>query len=99
MSMLWYDGFGFIFKQKKEYDIYVGMEFSFFFFFFGFFFFQAEDGIRDLIVTGVQTCALSDLGRYVLSLYKIHLKKNNKKLLRIPTLEEAVKEHKLTGKP
>src|SRR3989440_7755109 len=26
------------------------------------FFFQAEDGIRDLIVTGVQTCALSDLG-------------------------------------
>ena len=30
----------------------------FFFFFFFFFFFQAEDGIRDLIVTGVQTCAL-----------------------------------------
>src|SRR3989440_9277581 len=28
------------------------------FFFFFFFFFQAEDGIRDLIVTGVQTCAL-----------------------------------------
>src|SRR5206468_4919926 len=26
--------------------------------FFFFFFFQAEDGIRDLIVTGVQTCAL-----------------------------------------
>src|SRR2546421_9593342 len=25
---------------------------------FDFFFFQAEDGIRDLIVTGVQTCAL-----------------------------------------
>src|SRR2546421_2464439 len=25
---------------------------------FSFFFFQAEDGIRDLIVTGVQTCAL-----------------------------------------
>src|SRR2546430_6185003 len=25
---------------------------------FGFFFFQAEDGIRDLTVTGVQTCAL-----------------------------------------
>src|SRR2546428_1873037 len=37
---------------------------SFFFFFIAFifyiffFFFQAEDGIRDLIVTGVQTCAL-----------------------------------------
>src|SRR5216683_5103708 len=28
------------------------------FIFFFFFFFQAEDGIRDLIVTGVQTCAL-----------------------------------------
>src|SRR5206468_7488290 len=27
-------------------------------FFVFFFFFQAEDGIRDLIVTGVQTCAL-----------------------------------------
>ena len=31
--------------------------FSFFLFFF-FFFFQAEDGIRDYKVTGVQTCAL-----------------------------------------
>src|SRR5687768_18068610 len=30
--------------------------YSFFFFFF--FFFQAEDGIRDVAVTGVQTCAL-----------------------------------------
>src|SRR5216683_6480251 len=29
-----------------------------FFFELIFFFFQAEDGIRDLIVTGVQTCAL-----------------------------------------
>src|SRR2546421_5963198 len=28
------------------------------FLFIFFFFFQAEDGIRDLIVTGVQTCAL-----------------------------------------
>src|SRR2546430_3551264 len=28
------------------------------FFVFFFFFFQAEDGIRDLTVTGVQTCAL-----------------------------------------
>src|SRR3954449_13355539 len=39
----------------------------FFFFFFVFFFFQAEDGIRDESVTGVQTCALpirsSDLSR------------------------------------
>src|SRR5689334_23476000 len=29
-----------------------------YFFFFFFFFFQAEDGIRDGTVTGVQTCAL-----------------------------------------
>src|SRR5206468_5415014 len=33
-----------------------------------FFFFQAEDGIRDLIVTGVQTCALPILGRGRLAL-------------------------------
>src|SRR5205085_5239109 len=32
--------------------------FILFFYFFFFFFFQAEDGIRDLTVTGVQTCAL-----------------------------------------
>src|SRR5689334_23899065 len=32
--------------------------FFFIFFFFFFFFFQAEDGIRDGTVTGVQTCAL-----------------------------------------
>src|SRR5204863_5292746 len=31
--------------------------------FFFFFFFQAEDGIRDLYVTGVQTCALPIFGR------------------------------------
>ena len=29
-----------------------------FYFFYFFFFFQAEDGIRDRLVTGVQTCAL-----------------------------------------
>src|SRR2546430_6253606 len=31
-----------------------------------FFFFQAEDGIRDLTVTGVQTCALPIYGRLIL---------------------------------
>src|SRR5205085_9508795 len=31
---------------------------TFFLIFYFFFFFQAEDGIRDLTVTGVQTCAL-----------------------------------------
>src|SRR5438034_8268034 len=36
--------------------------FSVVFFFFFFFFFQAEDGIRDHCVTGVQTCALPILG-------------------------------------
>ena len=30
----------------------------FYFFYFFYFFFQAEDGIRDWSVTGVQTCAL-----------------------------------------
>src|SRR5206468_7253285 len=50
------------------------------------FFFQAEDGIRDLIVTGVQTCALpisasktrmaarggrSDMLRYKYKLYRL----------------------------
>src|SRR5947207_6194598 len=34
------------------------MFFYFLFYFFFFFFFQAEDGIRDHCVTGVQTCAL-----------------------------------------
>src|SRR5258708_38788334 len=39
----------------------------------GFFFFQAEDGIRDDLVTGVQTCALpissiSDLAKQIVSL-------------------------------
>src|SRR5229473_5259201 len=42
------------------------MMFFFFFiykyFFLFFFFFQAEDGIRDKLVTGVQTCALPILG-------------------------------------
>src|SRR5688572_31020878 len=43
------------------------VDFFFFFFylfhfFFFFFFFQAEDGIRDLTVTGVQTCALPIFG-------------------------------------
>src|SRR5690554_6956226 len=35
-----------------------------FLFFLFFFFFQAEDGIRDADVTGVQTCALPISGKY-----------------------------------
>src|SRR5205085_4856827 len=37
--------------------LYISVVLSFLFLYF-FFFFQAEDGIRDLTVTGVQTCAL-----------------------------------------
>src|SRR5688572_31500590 len=37
----------------------------FYFVFFFFFFFQAEDGILDLTVTGVQTCALPILYSWV----------------------------------
>src|SRR5688572_32702653 len=42
--------------------------------YFFFFFFQAEDGIRDLTVTGVQTCALpiSRHTRKLLDHYGIH---------------------------
>src|SRR5690349_22137526 len=36
---------------------------------FFFFFFQAEDGIRDLYVTGVQTCALPILNRSAASAF------------------------------
>src|SRR5688572_32128583 len=39
-------------------SFYIILFFFVLFFFFFFFFFQAEDGIRDLTVTGVQTCAL-----------------------------------------
>src|SRR5690349_21901865 len=41
-----------------HYFISLSFYFYVFFLFFFFFFFQAEDGIRDLYVTGVQTCAL-----------------------------------------
>src|SRR2546427_3509189 len=37
---------------------------------YAFFFFQAEDGIRDLTVTGVQTCALPILSNYSKALSK-----------------------------
>src|SRR5205085_9542394 len=43
--------------QRLVYSYLFTFYFLFFFYFF-FFFFQAEDGIRDLTVTGVQTCAL-----------------------------------------
>src|SRR5437867_9963762 len=36
-----------------------------------FFFFQAEDGIRDRTVTGVQTCALPIFYLVILGIYKV----------------------------
>src|SRR5207247_6430312 len=42
--------------QSLSLDFFIFYNLSIFFFFF--FFFQAEDGIRDPLVTGVQTCAL-----------------------------------------
>src|SRR5437867_4342607 len=45
--------------MSQVFSIFIGFFIYFFvFFFFFFFFFQAEDGIRDRTVTGVQTCAL-----------------------------------------
>ena len=64
-------------KKKKKKKIFFFFFFYFFFFFFFFFyfffffgcffFFQAEDGIRDRDVTGVQTCALPILCSYSVS--------------------------------
>src|SRR2546430_4350609 len=45
--------------ERQECELYLVVLCSFFFFF------QAEDGIRDLTVTGVQTCALPILGAFV----------------------------------
>src|SRR5687768_18305458 len=42
----------------RSYGIYFVFFYLYCIFFFFFFFFQAEDGIRDVAVTGVQTCAL-----------------------------------------
>src|SRR5688572_32537523 len=47
-----------LFSASFLYILFVFFYFVVLFFFFFFFFFQAEDGIRDLTVTGVQTCAL-----------------------------------------
>src|SRR5687768_18031567 len=48
----------FLFFFLFAFFFFVFFYFIFFMFFFFFFFFQAEDGIRDVAVTGVQTCAL-----------------------------------------
>src|SRR5205823_9110878 len=43
-----------------------------------FFFFQAEDGIRDKLVTGVQTCALPILGAVYNNLGQTELSEQNR---------------------
>ena len=43
-------------KEKKE--LILASPIFYLEFYYLFFFFQAEDGIRDRLVTGVQTCAL-----------------------------------------
>ena len=71
----------------------------FFFFFFLFFFFQAEDGIRDKLVTGVQTCALP-ISEFLLEIFSEEIparmqEKASKDLVRLVTekLTEADLEH------
>src|SRR5258708_6958210 len=54
--------------------------------FFTFFFFQAEDGIRDDLVTGVQTCALPIAGSAINTLLP-ELRKVDDALRRIAILE------------
>src|SRR5687767_15436419 len=44
--------------QPSPFSLSLFLPLRFFFLLFFFFFFQAEDGIRDKLVTGVQTCAL-----------------------------------------
>src|SRR5437867_5178742 len=68
------------------YNLFVFIIFVFFFFFllffifFFFFFFQAEDGIRDRTVTGVQTCALPILRSGCFP--RSYMRRLNKRLLR-----------------
>src|SRR2546429_7284378 len=57
-----------------------------------FFFFQAEDGIRDVAVTGVQTCALPIYGDAVLKAaedndQRISYAKNPERFVKVETTE------------
>src|SRR5436309_10555271 len=72
-----------------------------------FFFFQAEDGIRDFHVTGVQTCALpilnsANLDTYANLLYKAGRRKEaiewEGKALHIATAEKSRSEERRVGK-
>src|SRR5690606_39864986 len=73
-----------------------------------FFFFQAEDGIRDFHVTGVQTCALpiwdikKDMLRHLLefmiNLLTLYIKENKVKFLRLQTSIFLRSEERRVGK-
>src|SRR5690554_7041239 len=54
-------------------------------FYFFIFFFQAEDGIRDADVTGVQTCALPILSRLIKIFQSMAVKSGNKEGIEIYT--------------
>src|SRR5216683_5381820 len=63
-------------------------------FFYFFFFFQAEDGIRDLIVTGVQTCALPISIQRDLDHHARHQSRNRARGRWMGAWEPAVERHK-----
>src|SRR2546430_4850180 len=67
----------------------------------GFFFFQAEDGIRDLTVTGVQTCALPISREVSEAMGRLLGKKPNFCGTELETscLGNAAKAHQLFGLP
>src|SRR2546430_13230614 len=63
-----------------------------------FFFFQAEDGIRDLTVTGVQTCALPISQQLRIDNEYVHLawrrEKEELRNLPFPMLADVKREHR-----
>ena len=60
------------------------------------FFFQAEDGIRDRLVTGVQTCALPIFVKLARKIDKIEII-NNIPMLAVPTWDENDKIKKVAS--
>src|SRR2546427_10565824 len=60
---------------------------------FFFFFFQAEDGIRDLTVTGVQTCALPIWTRQLVLVEDPESHAGSSPALRRPAIEQALQHH------
>src|SRR6266496_564382 len=58
---------------------------------FFFFFFQAEDGIRDLYVTGVQTCALPILAGWIRRVVRFSdRRESGDQRIRLPRPDEPV---------